>query len=156
MKKNLLSFLKKENVGFVIVVLVMILGLGCGKDDKAVTSVTPPNYFDFGTDSKYLNAVPLGLNVEDTTAINVIRWNVPTGFAADTTLTAYRIDVSSAVSFGSFFSPGRDFVISDTSNVTVGRTYTYTVTSIFTLLDTTYNFYFQVESMPSAPFIVIR
>ena len=166
MKKRFVSSLKKENLGFVVAILIMILTLGCGKDDKNVTSVVPPDYYLYGTgktsaDAKYLNIIVQDLSVSTTAAGNLTTWSAPSG--ADSTLTAYKLEVISLTGEGTSIIPATDtnkdiipyLAGTDTSNVASG-TYTYKVSCVFTIYDTLYSFYTQIESLPSRPFIISR
>lgn len=157
MKKNLISYRIKENLGFVLAVLAICFFSGCGKDDKNVTSVIPPSYYSFGTSNrKYLDATPLNprarIDPNDST-LNAITWSAP---SMTTDLIGYRVYMITRAPQGSggYENGPEDRDIYDTA--ANGYSYIYTITSVFSVLDTTYNFYTEIESLPTEPKVIDR
>ncbi|MDD5774187.1 MAG: hypothetical protein PHX78_12065 [bacterium] len=161
MKKNLTSCFKKENLGLFIIISVMILGLGCGKDDKNVSSVLAPSYYTFGTsDPKYLNAIPRNVSVSKSGANNAITWDAP-AMTADmlAQLTGYHVYMNTVAPQGNAYYVNGPFDSSrsrSSDTATDGYTYTYTVTSVFYVWDTAYEFYTEIESLPSEAKVIAR
>lgn len=149
----------RNSLKFVIVFLTMVLLSGCGKDDKNVTSVIPPSSYTYGSsDSTYLNAIPRNLTVSavghDSTAANVVTWDAPT---MTTNLTGYCIHITSTAlptGLGAGYNGSDDTDWYDSA--TDGYSYSYTVTSLFTILDTVYSFYYEIESYPTRPAVLDR
>ncbi|MFH1287295.1 MAG: hypothetical protein ABII25_01185 [bacterium] len=145
----------KKNLRFVIVSLALLVFLGCGKDDKNVTSVTPPSYYTYGAsvDSTYLNAIPRDLTVTKGLApvANNIVWDAP---VFTTNLIGYNVVTIAPGKESKGFTSATNF--SDTTNVTAGYSYTFYVTSVFSILDSTYSFYSQSESLPSGSAVLDR
>lgn len=149
----------RNSLKFVIVFLTMVLLSGCGKDDKSVTSVIPPSSYTYGSlDSAYSNAIPRNLTVSavghDSTAANIISWDAPT---MTTNLTGYRVYLTStslSTGLGVGYNGPDDTDRYDSA--TDGHSYSYTVTSLFTILDTVYNFYYEIESCPTRPAVLDR
>lgn len=147
----------KKNLRFVIVSLVIVLFAGCGKDDKSVTSVTPPSFYTYGApDSTYLNAIPRSLEAAAYSSTeNRLNWVAP---VFTTNLTGYRV-YSMVPGKETIFSMSGDVTnMAETVNVVQGArcTVTYRITSLFSIFDTVYNFYSEVESLPSNPVVLTR
>lgn len=148
----------RKNLKFVIAFLTIVFLSGCGKDDKSVTSVIPPSFYTYGiSDSTYSNAIPRNLEVtihNDST--DSIRWAAPV-FTTDP--TGYKIYVTTVGEESTILVPGDITSILarvDTDTTCSLCTYTYRITSLFSIFDSTYNFYSEVESFPSAPFVLAR